>query len=192
MIGSRRIGDSARWGGAALAVMTATGRPDRGSPKGARLTPCSTCRRSLAIEAARTRLRLFVDDNPEAVEGLPADAPECPLISVQAFNDVASVVGAERNADLRLQLDPWLGRTTSDPELRPDFASEGEVEGIPIVRCDSARPSDGSVDPAGCVRDQPHWRGDVRRLRPALLAGGDPRCPAGRNRWPPGRRLFRH
>ena len=71
--------------------------------------------------------------------------PECPLISVQAFTDVASVVGAERSADLRLQLDPWLGRTTSDPELRPDFATEGEVEGIPIVRCDSARPSDGSV-----------------------------------------------
>ena len=101
---------------------------------------------SLAIEAARTRLRLFVNDNPEAVEGgVVADLPECPLISVDSFNDIASVVAADRNADLRLQLDPWLGRTTSDPELRPDFAAEGEVEGIPIVRCDTTRPGDGQV-----------------------------------------------
>ncbi len=101
---------------------------------------------SLAIEAARTRLRLFVDDNPEAVEGaVVADLPECPLISVESFNDIASVVGAERGADLRLQLDPWLGRTTSDPELRPDSAAAGEVEGIPIVRCDTTRPGDGQV-----------------------------------------------
>jgi Putative peptidoglycan binding domain len=101
---------------------------------------------SLAIEAARTRLRLFVDDNPEAAEGtVVADLPECPLISVESINDVASVVGQERGADLRLQLDPWLGRTTSDPELRPDSAAAGEVEGIPIVRCDSTRPVDGQV-----------------------------------------------
>jgi Putative peptidoglycan binding domain len=133
----------ARWGAAALAVTTAL----IGQVAVAQQSPPGTVfdvSPALAIEAARTRLRLFVDDNPEAA-GLPADPPECPLISVQAFNDIASVVGAERSADLRLQLDPWLGRTTSDPELRPDSAAEGEVEGIPIVRCDSARPSDGSV-----------------------------------------------
>ena len=101
---------------------------------------------SLAIEAARTRLRLFVDDNPEAADGsVVADLPECPLISVDSFNDVASVVGAERGADLRLQLDPWLGRTTSNPELRPDSAAAGEVVGIPIVRCDTTRPGDGQT-----------------------------------------------
>ncbi len=64
---------------------------------------------------------------------------------MDSFNDIASVVGAERSADLRLQLDPWLGRTTSDPELRPDSASAGEVEGIPIVRCDTTRPADGQT-----------------------------------------------
>jgi hypothetical protein len=100
---------------------------------------------SLAIDAARTRLRLFVDENPEVVAGTVADLPECPLISVESLNEVASVVGAERGVDLRLQLDPWLGMTTSNPELRPDFAPEGEVEGIPIVRCDTTRPSDGLI-----------------------------------------------
>ena len=101
---------------------------------------------SLAIEAARTRLRLFVADNPESVDGAAvADLPECPLISVESFNDVASVVSTERGVDMRLQLDPWLGRTTSDPELRPDTAPEGEVEGIPIVRCDSTRPVEGQI-----------------------------------------------
>jgi hypothetical protein len=102
--------------------------------------------RSLAIEAARTRLRLFVDDNPEADAGsVPADLPECPLISVASLGDVASVVGSARSVDIRLQADPWLGRTTSDPELRPDFAPEGEVAGLPIVRCDTVRPSDGQI-----------------------------------------------
>ena len=74
-----------------------------------------------------------------------ADLPECPLISVPSFNDIAGVVGATRSADLRLQLDPWLGRTTSDPELRPDSAAAGKAVGIPIVNCDTARPPDGQV-----------------------------------------------
>jgi hypothetical protein len=100
--------------------------------------------RSLAIEAARTRLRLFVNDNPEPAEGsVPADQAECPLISIESFTNLATVVGADRGADLRVQLDPWLGRTTSDPELRPEFAVEGDVEGIPIVSCDANRPADG-------------------------------------------------
>ena len=142
---SRRIGDERGGVQPALAVMTATGRPDRRSPSRSPPDTVFDVSPSLAIEAARTRLRLFVDDNPEVARVAGGCLPECPLISVQAFNDVASVVGAERSADLRLQLDPWLGRTTSDPELRPDFASEGEVEGIPIVRCDSTRPSDGQV-----------------------------------------------
>ena len=112
---------------------------------------------SLAIEAARTRLRLFVQENPEAVDGsVVAEQPECPLISVESFNDLAGVVAAERSADLRLQLDPWLGRTTSDPELRPDSAAAGEVEGIPIVRCDTTRPVDGLIDSSGDVRHEPH------------------------------------
>ena len=64
---------------------------------------------------------------------------------MQSFNDIASVVGATRSADLRLQLDPWLGRTTSDPELRPDSAAPGTAVGIPIVNCDTARPPDGQV-----------------------------------------------
>src|SRR5262245_8463193 len=51
--------------------------------------------RSLAIEAARTRLRLFVDDNPEPAEGdITADQPECPLISTESLGNVASVVGS--------------------------------------------------------------------------------------------------
>jgi hypothetical protein len=99
--------------------------------------------RSLAIEAARTRLRLFAEDNPEPADGTaPVDLPECPLVSVESFNGIAGGVGTERGADLRLQLDPWLGRTASDPELRPDFAPEGQVAGIPIVRCDTGRPAD--------------------------------------------------
>ena len=99
---------------------------------------------SLAIEAARARLGLFVQENPEAVDGsVVAEQPECPLISIESFNGLSGVVAAERSADLRLQLDPWVGRTTSDPELRPDSAAAGEVEGIPIVRCDTTRPVDG-------------------------------------------------
>src|SRR5262245_36163772 len=101
---------------------------------------------SLAIEAARTRLRLFASDNPEPADGsVPANLPECPLISVDALNGVASTVGVARSVDLRLQLDPWVGRTTSDPELRPDTATPGEVAGIPIVRCETARPGDGQI-----------------------------------------------
>jgi hypothetical protein len=101
---------------------------------------------SLAIEAARTRLRLFANDNPEPADGsVPATLPECPLISVDALNGVASTVAAARSVDLRLQLDPWLGRTTSNPELRPDTAPAGEAQGIPIVRCETSRPGDGQV-----------------------------------------------
>ncbi|MDF2732808.1 MAG: hypothetical protein K0S92_1441 [Desertimonas sp.] len=101
---------------------------------------------SLAIEAARTRLRLFVEANPEAVDGSTvANQPECPLISVESFSGLANVVAAESGADRQLQLDPWLGRTTSDPELRPDSAAAGEIAGIPIVRCDTRRPDDGQT-----------------------------------------------
>ena len=44
---------------------------------------------------------------------------------------VAGTVAGDAQADLRLQFDPWLGRTTSDPELRPDFADRGEVRRHP-------------------------------------------------------------
>ena len=105
---------------------------------------------SLAIEAARTRLRLFTNDNPESPEGaIPADLPECPLVSAESLAAVAATVAGDQQADLRLQSDPWLGRTTSDPELRPDFATEGEVLGIPIVRCDATRPADGQATRPG-------------------------------------------
>src|SRR5688572_14912649 len=103
-----------RW--AAAVVLTTTVLAGASGSASAQEPPASVfdVSPSLAIEAARTRLRLFVDANPEATEGSPvADLPECPLISVESLSAVASVVGAERGADLRLQRDPWPGRTTS-------------------------------------------------------------------------------
>jgi hypothetical protein len=106
--------------------------------------------RSLAIEAARTRLALFVDEHPvEATGDAVTDAPECPLSPVGTLSTVASLVASQRSVDLRLQLDPWLGGTVADPELRPESALPGEVEGIPIVRCDTSRPSDEALTRPG-------------------------------------------
>jgi hypothetical protein len=105
---------------------------------------------SLAIEAARTRLRLFVGENPEPAEGsAPVDRPACPLIAADVLGNIGSVVGTQRGADLRLQLDPWLASTTSDPELRPDSTATGVEAGIPIVRCAADRPADGQVTRPG-------------------------------------------
>lgn len=102
--------------------------------------------RTLAIEAARTRLRLFAGDFPEAADGTaPTDRPECPALSAESASGLAAAVGAEQGAGLTLQLDPWLARTTSDPELRPDSAAPGTVLGIPIVRCETVRPGDGEL-----------------------------------------------
>ncbi len=163
---------------AAAAVLATTAMVGSNGSVGAQQEPPASVfdvSPSLAIEAARTRLRLFVDDNPELAEGAGvADLPECPLISVGALNDIVSVVGTERAADLRLQLDPWLGRTTSDPELRPDSAVEGEVEGIPIVRCDTTRPNDGQITRPAMFADQSDRRGHVRRCRPSLRPGRSP------------------
>src|SRR5262245_49806440 len=125
--------------GAAVVTLTAILLVSASDPAAAQQARPSTVfdvSPSLAIEAARTRLRLFTDANPEPADGsVPANLPECPLISVDALNGVASSVGAARAVDLRLQLDPWLGRTTSNPELRPDDAPAGVAQGIPIVRC---------------------------------------------------------
>jgi Putative peptidoglycan binding domain len=138
----RRI---ARWTAAAFAV-TVVAVGETAVAQQAQPDTVFDVSHSLAIEAARTRLELFVEDHPESPDGaLPVDLPECPLIAVQGLIDVATTVGSERNADLRLQLDPWLGRTASDPELRSDATPEGEVGGIPIVRCDTARPADGQL-----------------------------------------------
>jgi hypothetical protein len=137
-----------RWWAAVVALTAAVlaGAGDPAAAQEARPSTVFDVSPSLAIEAARTRLRLFADDNPEPADGtVPANLPECPLISVDALNGVASTVGAARSVDLRLQLDPWLGRTTSNPELRPDSAPAGEAQGIPIVRCETSRPSDGQV-----------------------------------------------
>jgi hypothetical protein len=69
--------------------------------------------RSLAIDAARSRLRLFVAEYPEEpTGGVPADAPECPLSSADGLALVGTQVGAARDVDLRLQPAPWEGRTT--------------------------------------------------------------------------------
>jgi hypothetical protein len=137
-----------RWSAAVVAltaaVLAVTSNP--AAAQQARPSTVFDVSPSLAIEAARTRLRLFANDNPEPADGsVPANLPECPLISVDALNGVASTVGAARSVDLRLQLDPWLGRTTSNPELRPDTAPAGEAQGIPIVRCETSRPGDGQV-----------------------------------------------
>jgi hypothetical protein len=136
------------WSAAVVALTAALfiGAGDAAAAQHARPSTVFDVSPSLAIEAARTRLRLFATENPEPTdESVPAILPECPLISVDAFNGVASTVAAARSVDLRLQLDPWLGRTTSDPELRPDTAPAGEAQGIPIVRCETSRPGDGQI-----------------------------------------------
>ena len=182
----------ALWAAAALAVTIVAARE---SAVAQQVRPANVfdVSPSLAIEAARTRLRLFVEDNPEAVDGsVVAEQPECPLISVESFNGLAGVVAAERSADLRLQLDPWLGRTTSDPELRPDSAAAGEVAGIPIVRCDTTRPDDGlTTRPAMFAMNLTDGVtfGDVD---PPLLPRGNRRRPTGWDRRPAGRVVLRH
>jgi hypothetical protein len=130
----------------ALTAILLIGVGDPAAAQGLRPSSVFDVSPSLAIEAARTRLRLFTNDNPEPADGsVPANRPECPLISIDAMNGAASAVGAARGVDLRLQLDPWLARTTSDPELRPDTAPAGVAQGIPIVRCETSRPGDGQL-----------------------------------------------
>ena len=97
--------------------------------------------RSLAIEAARARLGLFIQANPLPAEGVEQTPPSaaCPLASP----DTMSTLGVAQN--IGFQLDPWLGGSTSSPELRSSSAPAGSVQGIPFVRCTTSRPADGQV-----------------------------------------------
>jgi len=103
--------------------------------------------RSLAIEAARARLRLFVVANPAPVPGSDAPSPtaSCPLASTETLTSAASALSAARGVNLQVQVDPWLGGTSSSPELRPSSAPAGTIQGVPIVRCTASRPPDGQV-----------------------------------------------
>lgn len=103
--------------------------------------------RSLAIEAARARLGLFVDDNPVPAEGSQAAAPTeaCPLASPDTLTSAATAISAAGSVNLHVQVDPWVAGTTSDPELRPASAPAGTAQGVPIVRCTTNRPGDGQV-----------------------------------------------
>ena len=150
-----------------------------GAPGTVRPTSVFDVSSSLAIEAARARLGLFVADHPLPVDGSPPAAPSdpCPLASP----DTMTAVGVSQN--IGLQLDPWLAGTTTSPELRLDSAPTGTAQGIPIVRCVSARPADGQVTRpevfAIALRDGVSF-GDVARLhaidpilrvRPAGIGG---------------------
>jgi hypothetical protein len=97
--------------------------------------------RALAIEAARVRLSLFADDHPLPADGTAPALPSepCPLASPDTMTTAAVT------QNIGLQLDPWLGGTTSSPELRLSSAPTGTVQGIPIVRCVTNRPADGQV-----------------------------------------------
>lgn len=90
---------------------------------------------SLAVEASRARLGLFVDANPLAPAGQPDAEPtaQCPLVSPDTLS-TAAIELVPSGGNLQLQLDPWTAGTTTDPELRPD-AAPPEAQGLPVVRC---------------------------------------------------------
>ena len=101
--------------------------------------------RSLALEAARARFALFVEDNPLPEGGAEPAPPSvaCPLAAPETMTSAAGAVGS--SAPLQPQVDPWVAGTSSSPELRPDSAAQGVVQGIPIIRCTTARPADGQI-----------------------------------------------
>ena len=146
--GTTRVG----WRAAALAVMmviaTAGGaaHADRATAADRPGSVFDTSR-SLAIEAARARLALFVRDNPAPVPGAEPTLPNvaCPLASAETVASVGTALGTERGVNLQLQTDPFAASTTSSPELRPSSAAAGTVQGVPIVRCTTSRPADGQV-----------------------------------------------
>lgn len=141
--------------------------------------------RDLAIEAARERLGLFVSDNPVPTVGTEAPAPTaaCPVALPDTLTSAAAALSTERTVALQLQTDPWLGSTSSDPELRPSSAAPGSVEGVPIVRCVTSRRADDQVTRAevfaialvdgvsfGDVARR-HRLDPILRVRPAGIAG---------------------
>lgn len=131
---------------AAVAVSTVAGPVAHAtSPAAPRPASVFSASRSLALEAARARLALFVADNPLPVSGAAPVPPSaaCPLASPDIVTAAAAAVSAA--APLQPQIDPWVAGTTSSPELRPDSAAQGVVQGIPIVRCTTTRPADGSL-----------------------------------------------
>ncbi len=97
--------------------------------------------RSLAIEAARVRLALFVRENPLPADGSAPAPPSEPCLL--ATPDTMTAAAVPQN--IGLHLDPWLGGTTSSPELRSSSTPTGTVQGIPYVRCTTSRPGDGQV-----------------------------------------------
>jgi hypothetical protein len=99
---------------------------------------------ALAIEAARTRLGLYLDDHPEGSE--PAACPLVPAgVLTAATLSVAQTTTAAVPPDLRLQVDPWVASTTIEPELRPSSAAPGTVDGLEVVTCETSRPADGTL-----------------------------------------------
>lgn len=96
---------------------------------------------SLALEAAHARFDLIVRDSPPPPAGtdVPPPSAACPLASPDAIRAEGEAVG------MQPQVDPWLAGTTSNPELRPDSAPAGTVQGIPIIRCITTRPADGQT-----------------------------------------------
>jgi hypothetical protein len=157
------------------AAVAAAGHPE-GS---ARPTSVFEFSRSLAIEAGRVRLSLFVQDHPLPADGAAPAPPTdpCPVASP----DTLSTAGVPQN--IGFQLDPWLGSTDTSPELRPNSAPAGSAQGLPIVRCTTNRPGDGQVTRpelfAISLRDgvtfadvaRLHAIDPILRVRPADIGG---------------------
>jgi len=96
----------------------------------------------LALDAARIRLGLYLQDHP--VDSADPRGP-CPLVPTEVLANAAAAASASAAVDLRLQLEPWTAATTSEPELRPASAPRGVIAGTPVVTCSSERPADGSL-----------------------------------------------
>lgn len=131
---------------AAVAIGT-VGAPVVSAAGSGPLRPASVfeASRSLALEAARARFGLFVEANP-LPEGGAAPAPPsaaCPLAAPETISSAAGAVGSA--TPLQPQIDPWVAGTSTSPELRPDSAAQGVVQGIPIIRCTTSRPTEGQV-----------------------------------------------
>jgi hypothetical protein len=94
--------------------------------------------RALAIEAARTRLGLYLDEHPDGSE--PA---ACPLAPAEVLT--TATLSVAQTPSLPLQVDPWLATTATEPELRPSTAAPGTVDGLEVVTCETSRPADGAL-----------------------------------------------
>ena len=111
---------------------------------------------------------------------VPADLPECPLISVEALNDVAERRRRRARASTCgcSSIRGSAGRRPN-PELRPDFAAGGRGRGHPDRALRHGAAGRRAGDPPGDVRHQPHRRRDLRRRHPPLRPRGD-RCRRSR------------